>query len=257
MLSAQQVTYRINGKKLVHNVSLDIQAGEVLALVGPNGAGKSTLLHLLSGDFSPTSGAVLLDDKPLTHYAARDLALRRAVMMQGAGISFDFTVQEVAMMGRYPHQGFGAAASDEDQQVVEAALQRTETDHLRDRFFATLSGGEAARVTLARVLAQETPILLLDEPTAALDLRHQQLIMKITRELAAAGAAILVVLHDLNLAALYADRVGMMLEGDLVALGTPNEVLTAAQIESVFDLPVMVLPHPKADCPLIVPLEPR
>jgi iron complex transport system ATP-binding protein len=252
MLTARHLSYSVGSAALVRDVSLTVQAGETLAIVGPNGAGKTTLLKLLAGDLSPDSGEIHLNGRPLRHYKARDLALQRAVMPQQVVMNFDFTAYEVALMGRHPHVRSGETLRD--HQIVENALQRTESYHLRDHMYSTLSGGEQARVTLARVLAQETPILLLDEPTSTLDLRHQQLAMQITRQLANQGGIVVAVLHDLNLAALYADRVAMMHEGCIVVLGSPKEALTASHIEAVFGLPVEVVPHPVHDCPLIVPL---
>jgi iron complex transport system ATP-binding protein len=260
MLETRNLSYTINDRDILQNVNLSLKAGEVMAIVGPNGAGKSTLLRLLSGDLHPTSGEIHLDGKRLPDYAPRDLALKRAVMSQSALVTFEFTAYEVAMMGRYPHQRFGTGSRGDDKQIVSDAMQRTETEHLREQLYPTLSGGEAARVTLARVLAQETPLILLDEPTAALDLRHQQVVMKIARELASAGAAILAIVHDLNLAAAHADKVVMLHQGGVYAEGSPREVLTADTIENVFRLPVIVMEHPRPNghgaTPLIVPLSP-
>ena len=255
MLEIKNAGYEISGSTILRGINLRVERGEVLAIVGPNGAGKTTLLRLLSSDLHPTSGEILLDGIGVQHYSTRKLALKRAVMAQNAQITFEFTAYEVAMMGRFPHGG-----SHEDEQIVLDALHRTESDHLRERLYPTLSGGEQARVTLSRVLAQQTPLLLLDEPTAALDLRHQQIVMRITRELAAAGAAVVLILHDLNLAATHADRIGMLHKGELYAEGKPKDVFTEASIEAVFNLPVYVMPHPNApngDCPLIIPLEPE
>jgi iron complex transport system ATP-binding protein len=231
-----------------------------MAIVGPNGAGKSTLLRLLSSDLHPTGGDILLYGKPMSRYPTRELALKRAVMSQSALVTFEFTAFEVAMMGRYPHQRFGSSARQDDRQIVSQAMQRTETSHLSEQLYPTLSGGESARVTLARVLAQETPLILLDEPTAALDLRHQQVVMKVARQLASDGAGIIAIVHDLNLAA-YADQVVMLHHGQVYAEGTPREVLTESIIEDVFNVPVVVMEHPRPNgrgsMPLIVPLEPH
>ena len=252
LLVANAVTYRINDRALVDGVSLGVAAGEVLALVGPNGAGKSTLLKLLSGDLAPHAGEVTLDGRPLTRYGARELALRRALLPQQTILQFAFTARAVVTMGRHPHLGM-AGDSPTDAVMVEEALARTETLPLAERVYPSLSGGEQARVSLARVLAQEAPVLLLDEPTAALDLRHQQVVLRVARELAREGAAVLAVLHDLNLAATHADRVALLADGRLVADGTPWEVLTAERLSAVFAHPVAVVPHPQRDCPLILP----
>lgn len=254
MLSVENLHYTVGNSELVHGITFEAKEGEVFVIVGANGAGKSTLLKLLSGDLKPTLGTVRLAQKPLDEYRTRQLALKRAVMQQQARINFDFTVFEVALLGRHPHIRSGETYKD--HRIVEEKLEKTETQHLIDRLYATLSGGEQARVTFARVLAQETPILLLDEPTNALDLRHQQLAMQIARNLADAGGIVVAILHDLNLAAMYADRIGMMRDGELWATGTPHDVLTAENIHAVFNLPVHVMNHPHQDCPLIVPTIP-
>lgn len=255
MLTARNVSYSIGKNPLVDNVSLEIPAGELIAIVGANGAGKTTLLRLLAGEIKPSSGTILLDSKPLPQFKTRDLALRRAVMRQHIYMNFDFTSYEVVMMGRHPHIRTGETY--EDRQIVSNMLLRTETSHLSEQLYATLSGGEKARVTLARVFAQQTPVLLLDEPTSAMDLRHQQMTMQLARDLANDGGAVLAVLHDLNLAAMYADRVGMMQNGKLVAIDHPRDVLTPPNIKKVFNLPVQIIEHPYQDCPLIVPLMPQ
>ncbi|MCQ3931197.1 MAG: heme ABC transporter ATP-binding protein [Chloroflexi bacterium] len=251
-LDAQHLHYHIGKATLVRDISLQVNGGEILAIVGPNGAGKTTLLKLLAGDLYPQSGQVLLNGQPLHHHKPLELARQRAVMPQQASVSLDFTAYEVALMGRHPH--IRGSETREDHRIVEEALHRTEVLHLREQLYATLSGGEKARVTLARVLAQQTPILLLDEPTSTLDLRHQHMTMQIMRERAKTGVAVVAVLHDLNLAAMYADRVGMIHSGRLEFIGTPDEVLTAANIHAVFGLAVEVLSHPTHQCPLIVPL---
>lgn len=253
VLSARQVGYAVNGKHLVEAVDLEVNRGEIVVLVGPNGAGKSTLLRLMSGDLQPTTGEVSIGDRRLSDYRLSELALLRAVMPQQSLLQFAFTAQDVVMMGRSPrhrrhHDG------DRDDEIVEAAMQRSETIHLAERIYPTLSGGEQGRVTLARVLAQETPILLLDEPTAALDIRHQQLVMDVARRLASEGAAILAVLHDLNLAAMYANRIALLSRGRMMACGDPWSVLTESTLSSVFDYPVSVTAHPRSDCPLVLPL---
>ena len=252
-LEARAVGYRIAWRALLDGVSLRLAPGEVLALAGPNGAGKSTLLRLLAGDLAPTSGAVLLDGRPLASFRARDLALRRAVLPQQTLLQFAFAAREVVAMGRHPHLA-RHGETDQDEAIVRAAMGRTETLPLAERAYPSLSGGEQGRVSLARTLAQEAPLLLLDEPTAALDLRHQQAVLATARTLAAEGAAVLAVLHDLNLAAAYADRVALLAAGRLVTVGTPWATLTATTLSEIFGHPIAVVPHPARDCPLIIPV---
>lgn len=255
VLSCEHLSYAIHDQVLVDDVQLGVSPGEVVALAGPNGAGKSTLLRLLAGDLAPTSGVVSLGDEPLRNMRMRDLALRRAVMPQQHVLQFAFTAWDVVMMGRSPHgtrsEPPGGSA---DVEIVVNAMRRTETDYLAERTYPSLSGGEQGRVTLARVLAQATPILLLDEPTAALDIRHQHLVMEVARELANKGAAVLAVLHDLNLAAAYADRIALLNHGRVAAIGSPWHVLTAERLTEVFDYPVSVSSHPTNGCPLVIAL---
>lgn len=252
MLETKSLSYAINGKTIINDVSLAVERGEVFALIGPNGAGKSTLLRLLSGELAPSQGTITLNNQSLSDYSRRQLALKRAVMAQRESVSFDFSVYDVVMLGRHPH--IKRAETPHDREVVETSLKSTESAHLSDRFFATLSSGEQSRVTFSRILAQQTDLLLLDEPTSTLDLRHQQLIMMIAQSLARQGAAIVAIVHDLNLAAIYADRIGILRDGTWIDVGTPQAVLTEENLFTAFNLPTVVMPHPHYDRPLIVPL---
>ncbi|MFP4438980.1 MAG: heme ABC transporter ATP-binding protein [Chloroflexaceae bacterium] len=251
LLEVRDVSYSIDGVTLVDTVSLALQPGEVLVIVGPNGAGKTTLLSLLTGDVVPSAGTVLLDGVPLPQITPRAQAQARAVMRQRITLSFPFTVQEVVLMGRNPHLQQQGEVAD-DYAITRRALEATEMRSFEERSFPTLSGGEQTRVTLARILAQTAPILLLDEPTAALDLRHQYATMQLARAVATAGGAVLAILHDLNLAATYADRIGLMTAGRLCTLGTPWEVLDARLLEQVYRVPIVVQPHPTMDIPLVL-----
>lgn len=250
-LEALGVTHRVGARALVDGVDLAVDAGEVVGLVGPNGAGKSTLLALLAGDLAPHAGEVRLGGAPLRR-PARELARARAVLPQAARLRFGFTAREVVEMGRSPHVGALGRLGARDHAVVGAQMERVEVEGLAERAFPTLSGGEGARVSLARVLAQEAPVLLLDEPTAALDLRHQQVVMRTARGLAAAGVAVVVVLHDLNLAAVHCDRIGLMHAGRLAACAPPWEALTRERVAEVFAQDVLVTRHPARDRPLVV-----
>ncbi|CAN5628655.1 heme ABC transporter ATP-binding protein [soil metagenome] len=251
-IEARSLSVVIGSKTLLDDVSFTVQRGEVLALVGPNGAGKSTLLRAVSGDIAPTSGTVHLDGKETSAYNHRELAMRRAVLPQQTFLQFAFTAREIVEMGRGARTGRLERERDDD--VIAEAMARTETEELADRTFPTLSGGEQARVTLARVLSQEAPILLLDEPTAALDLSHQQMVMEIARQLAAEGGTVLAILHDLNLAAAYADRLAILHHGKLSAFAEPWEALDPALLSEAFDCPIAVARHPMRNCPLVLPL---
>jgi iron complex transport system ATP-binding protein len=252
LLQARGLTYAAGGVRLVDGVSLTLHAGEVLCLVGPNGAGKSTLLRLLTGELRPESGEVLLGGRPLSAYSARELALKRAVLPQQTVLQFAFSARDVVLMGRNPHIHSGWVGAH-DLEIADESMRRTETSHLAARAFPSLSGGEQTRVTIARVLAQQTPVLLLDEPSSSLDVRHQEQVMAIARQLAAAGAGLLVILHDLNLASAYADTVALMHGGRLAACGYPGDVLREAVLSEVFECPIRVVKTPEIGQALIIP----
>ncbi|WP_369408614.1 heme ABC transporter ATP-binding protein [Cellulomonas triticagri] len=245
------VGFDVDGVTLLDGVDLDVEPGSLLAVVGPNGAGKSTLLGLLAGDLRPTRGTVTSAGTAIEDVPVADLARRRAVLLQEHRLSFPFSVAEVVRMGRSPWRGT-AAEDDDDRHVTEAAAA-ADVLHLADRRFPTLSGGEKARTAYARARAQATPVLLLDEPTAALDIRHQEMVLAQARDLARAGHAVVAVLHDLSLAAAYADRVLLLGEGRARALGTPAEVLRADLLGEVYRHRVEVLTHPRTGDLIVLP----
>ncbi|KAG1261706.1 hypothetical protein G6F65_014811 [Rhizopus arrhizus] len=248
LLKLHEVVVRRQQREILHGISLAFEPGTVTALVGPNGAGKSTLLAVAAGDLRADAGEVSLRGKPLAGYKAGPLARERAVMPQEHGVRFAFSVEEVVAMGRLPHPPDPVA----DGAHVEGAIDAAELQALRLREVQQLSGGESARTTFARVLAQDTPLLLLDEPTAALDLRHQERTLRSVRACAEAGACVIVVLHDLNLAAGYADRIVLLEQGRVAADGTPLQVLTEDNLQRVYQQDVVVLQHPRRGVPLVV-----
>ncbi|MFJ9621793.1 heme ABC transporter ATP-binding protein [Streptomyces sp. NPDC101181] len=252
VVEAAGLSVRLGGRQVLDSVDLTAHAGEVVALVGPNGAGKSTLLAALAADLPAGSGEVRIDGRPATAWSAPELALRRSVLPQSAALSFPFPVEDVVRMGRAPWSG--TEREDEDDAAVATAMAATEVTRFAGRPFSALSGGEKARVALARVLAQRAPLMLLDEPTAALDLRHQELVLRICRERAAAGDAVVVVLHDLGLAAAHADRAAVLHDGRIAELGPPERVFTGELLGEVYRQPVEVFPHPRTGTPLIVPV---
>jgi iron complex transport system ATP-binding protein len=251
VLSARRLGLRVAGTWLLREVDLDLAAGSLLAVVGPNGAGKSTLLSLLAGDRPPTTGTVHVGDLPAATAHPTDLARRRAVLPQHTQLSFPFTVADVVAMGRTPWAG--TEAEDDDEKVIVQALDATGMSGFAQRRHPTLSGGEQARASFARVLAQRTTVLLLDEPTAALDLRHQEQLMRNARACADRGHAVLAVLHDLQLAAAYADEIAVLHAGRLVRRGRPAEVLTEPLLEEVYQLPIEVFRHPVTGAVLVGP----
>lgn len=237
-LRAHGVSVELGGARVLREVDLEVAPGELVALVGPNGAGKSTLLGALAGDILVDSGEVTLGGEPVRGMGATALARRRAVLLQKQGLSFGFRVSDVVRMGRSPWHRTTEAGRDDE--VVASAMVVADVDGLAERVFPTLSGGEQARASFARVLAQEAPVLLLDEPTASLDIRHQEALLAVARGVAEAGSAVVVVLHDLSLAAAYADRICLLDAGGVAADGAPDDVLTVERLGAVYEHPVSV-----------------
>jgi iron complex transport system ATP-binding protein len=241
----------LDGRAIVKTVSMEVYPGEVLALVGPNGAGKSSILSLLAGDVHATSGTAFLGDKDVTKYRPDEASRLRSVLMQANQVSFPFSVWEIVEMGRAPWGRTPLIAQDDE--AIEDALNLADVGHLSERLFNQLSGGERARVSLARVLAQRTPLVLLDEPTAALDLKHQESVMRTIRDLADQGRGVVVVVHDLSVAAGYADQVAMVVDGRLEATGSPSEVIVADRVSRVYgvDVDIEQVGHPPR--PVVLP----
>jgi iron complex transport system ATP-binding protein len=226
----------------IDDITVDIARGKMTALLGPNGAGKSTLLQLLLGVLVPASGAITLDDRPLAEWTRRELALRIGVVPQGETEPL-FSVREIVAMGRYPHLGPWQRERAEDAAAISRAMERCDVSVFADRWLSTLSGGERQRVRLARALAQEPGILVLDEPTTFLDIRHEMTTFELLRRLRDEGSTVVLATHNLNLAARYADELLLMNRGRLVARGTPAEVLTAERVAQVYEWPVSIVSH--------------
>jgi len=258
MIALHDITVQIGNATLVEDASAAIRPGALTAIIGPNGAGKTTLLRVASGELAPAAGTVRMDDRALDALPPRQQARQRAVMPQQSQLHFAFSVLEVVLMGRTPHLQ-GGGETKRDWQIAEAALDAVDMAAFAERSFPTLSGGEQQRVHLARALAQiwsppadGNRYLLLDEPTASLDLAHQHNVLQAARGLATDGVGVLAILHDLNLAAQYADHVVVMRQGRVHAQGAPEVVFTPTCIHDVFGWPVCVLDHPTQSCPLIV-----
>ncbi len=254
MLRTERLAVSRGGRQVLDAIDLELRPGEVLGVLGPNGAGKSTLLAALCGELLPSAGEVSLDGRALADWSAPLRARRMAVLPQSSTLNFAFSVEAVVGMGRLPH----ASGARRDAEIVTAALLAADAAHLAGRNYLALSGGERQRVHLARVLAQLWPgqagqILLLDEPTSMLDPLHQHTTLQALRNIAGQGTAVLVILHDLNLAARYCDRLLLLAEGRPQALSTPQQVLQPALLESVFGLRVLVQAHPELGHPLIIP----
>jgi len=240
----------LGGAAILHGVDLTVRAGELVVLVGPNGAGKSTLLGALAGDVEAV-GEIELAGRPLADWSIQELARRRGVLPQQNSLAFPFTVRAVVEMGRAPWRR--TEREDEDDEAVAEAMRRTDVEPFAERTYPSLSGGERARSSLARIVAQRAGIVMLDEPTAALDIRHQEEVLRLARERADDGDAVIAVLHDLSLAAGYADIVALLDGGRIAAIGAPSEVLTAERVSAVYQYPVTVIPHPVSGTPVVLP----
>jgi iron complex transport system ATP-binding protein len=253
MLKIQNLSASYHGHQVLHDVSFEVHHGEVLALIGPNGAGKSTIIRAVSGVI-PSTGSVHTNGNDFHALDPMQRARYVAVVPQAISLPPAFSVWETVLMGRTPYLGFLGNASAHDEELTRQALSRVNALSFTDRRVSELSGGEAQRILLARALCQSTPILLLDEPTSHLDLQYQVSLLELIRDLARKEKlAVLIALHDLNLAARYADRVALLVGGKLDAVGTPRDVLTPEKISNAYCLPVQVVEHPFEDSPLVLP----
>lgn len=235
------VAIDLAGQRIVNEVSLNVAAGEIVGLIGPNGSGKSTLLRSVHRMLRPVSGQVHLGSDDVWQLSAREAAQRTGVVVQEHGSEFDFSVWEMVALGRNPHKGPFSRDTQDDARIIGAALERVAMQGFADRAFSTLSGGEKQRVLLARALAQEPKVLILDEPTNHLDIHHQLELLELLKAL---NLTTLVTLHDLNLAAAYCKRLYLIEAGQVIASGTPSEVLSAERLEQVFKVAAVCRPHP-------------
>jgi len=244
-LRAEGLTLAYRGVEVIHNVTLEIASGEFAVVVGPNASGKSTLLRGLGRVMAPASGRVLLGGNDINRLAAREVAQQLAILPQMHDFDTDLVVEELVWRGRTPHYRLLRRATAEDAAAVERAIIATNIEALRDRPLRSLSGGERQRAWLALALAQDPRVLLLDEPTTFLDLRHQVELMEVLRTLNAGGLTVVAVLHDLSLVSRYAHRVLGILDGRVAFDGSPEDVLTSAGLERVFGLPMTMLTDPR------------
>jgi iron complex transport system ATP-binding protein len=253
-LRTDSVTVGYGEDPVVHDLSLTVADGQVTTIVGPNGCGKSTLLRTMSRLLKPTSGTVLLDGEPIHDIHTRDVARRMALLPQSPIAPEGLLVRDLVGRGRHPHQRWFSQWSPDDERIVELALEMTDTTDLRDRPLEQLSGGQRQRAWIAMTLAQDTDLLLLDEPTTYLDLAHQvevlDLVTKLNRE---RGRTVVMVLHDLNLAARYSDVIVVMKTGVIVTEGSPGDVFTPAMLAETFGLEADVMADPRTGLPIIVP----
>ena len=260
MIETREVSFayarrRGSGPLVVDGVSIGIPRGTIAGLLGPNGSGKSTFIRLLSGILAPLSGAILIDGRPIAQFTRRDLARRLAVVPQETHSTFDFSVIDMVLMGRYAHLGPFELEGAGDQRIAREALAATGTSALESRSFSSLSGGEKQRVVIASALAQASDLLLLDEPTASLDLAYQFEIASLLKRLnAERGTTMVVSTHDLNLAAAVCDRIILLKQGRVLAQGPTQDILTAARIRQLYGIEAEVQFHARAGHVTVVPI---
>ena len=236
-IEAKSVEALLNGNHILKGVSLEAGKGELVGIIGPNGSGKSTLLKCIYRVLKPAAGAVYLDGRELERYTCKESARRLAVVAQHNYYNFDFSVQDVVLMGRAPHKRALDRDSAEDYRIVREALETVGMADFAARSFSTLSGGEQQRVILARALAQQTPCLILDEPTNHLDINYQLQLMDLVRGL---NRTVIAAVHDLNMATMYCDRLYAVKDGEVVGAGTPRELLTPAFIRRVYEVDTQI-----------------
>jgi iron complex transport system ATP-binding protein len=255
LLEADGLSFAYGARPVLTDVSLTVAPGELVGVIGPNGGGKTTLVRLLSGVLAPRAGSVRLGGRPLAAHRRRELARRLAVVPQDPTVEFPFTALEVVLMGRAAHLPALGFPGERDLALARAAMSQLDVGGVEDRPLDRLSGGERQSVLLARALAQEPQALLLDEPTTHLDLRHQAGIYDVVQDLRRErGTAVLSVLHDLNLAALYCDRLILLAGGRVAAQGTPREVLAADRLAAAYGAPVQVAANPVTGGPIVLPV---
>lgn len=252
MVGVQQLSFSYGKQEVLKKIQIEVDKGQFVSVIGPNGSGKTTLLKNICKLLTPNSGQINLENERIKKMGIKNLAKKMAVVHQGAHSAFDFNVGEVVLMGRYPHLAKFQSESAADMAIAENAMRQTETIHLKDKTLYSISGGERQRVMIARALAQEPQLLLLDEPISHLDIKHQIEIMKLCRQLNHdKGLTVLATLHDINLASRFSDYVVMMKKGEVYRMGKPLDVINPENIKAVYDIDVVVVNH---TYPMIVPL---
>ena len=253
MLKATRLAKKMGRQWVLKDVSLQVQAGEMLGIIGPNGSGKSTLLRLLSGEEPPDEGEIWLDNQPLDAYSLKDRAKKWAVLTQEQVSDLSFTAEEIVFMGRYPYRRHFFGQTDEDERVVGRVMQETQVQPIRHRRYSELSGGERQRVAIARVMSQEPQLLILDEPTTYLDIHYQLAVLdRLKSWQKTYGLTIVVVLHDLNLAAQYCDSLLVLKNGKQVRTGTARQVIEPGLVEEVYGIKPVMINHPTLNVPQIL-----
>jgi iron complex transport system ATP-binding protein len=255
MLSIRDLSVCYGARVAIRRVDLELERGEIAALIGPNGAGKTTLIRAIHGSCAPSHGSIHVDGANILAMPAEARARRMAVVPQAIRLPESFTAFDTVLMGRTPYLSWLGRESESDRAMVLDAMRRTQTLDLSERRIGELSGGEQQRILIARALAQRSPLLLMDEPVAYLDIKHQAGILSLVREIAhTEGLTVLMAMHDLTFAGQFADRIALISEGAIRAMGTPSEVLRAEILSQAYGLHVEILYHPEHGYPIIVPV---
>ena len=253
-LALRNLGCRYDVETVISDISFTVATGEIIALIGPNGSGKTTLMRAMCRALKPAQGEVLLNGKNIWQMPIRHVARNIARVEQGGRIAWPFTVHQLVNLGRFPHRGWISSYTPDDHQAVDRAIRETGLWDHRSRVISTLSGGENQRAMIARALAQKPTILLLDEPVAHLDIKYKITVLDLVRQLSRDGLSVVVSLHDLNLAGIYADRIALLSKGRLFALGGPAAILTEKNLETVYETEVLVGNHPLNHRPLVTPI---
>lgn len=246
-INAKGIRFSYPARPVLKEVELQLEVGELLGLVGPNGAGKTTLLNVLTGYLPAEGGTIVLNGKPLSGFSRREIGRQIALVPQQVQVVFEQTVLQVVLLGRHPYSGFASLDTGSDVEIANDAMRRVGLPGFQSRLFDQLSGGEQRLVLIARALAQQSPILFLDEPLAGLDLAHQRTILELMKELIQEGTSLLATFHDLNAAARWCDRVALLDDGKISAVGRPDEVLTEERVATTYGTPVCWSTSPHLD----------
>ena len=252
-INIENLSFAYENKLILDNINLDFEKGKLYSIIGPNGSGKSTIIKNISKVLTPKSGTIKIKQKDVSKFNNKELSRKMSVINQVTRIDYDFTVAEIVMMGRNPHKGRLEEFNYEDEKIIEKYMKITDTWILRNKLITTLSGGEFQRVIAAKTLSQETDIILLDEPTSNLDIQYQVEFLKIFNKLKT-NKTIIAVLHDLNLASTFSDEIILLDQGEVVAKGSPWQVMNKENIKRSYHIPVEVIENPINKCPHVIPL---